>query len=318
MSDARFSEGGLLKKSIRISLIYEYLEALMYALKKKFDLLAINYPYVGIYNNDFHTRLINFDNKYTTDIYQFYDPLKNIKLYKAFENVILETDKKGIICYFNHVNRDNENSLKAAVCETKLLIGLKIKSAMKTDASLIDYLLHTMISTINHLSNELLGTFNLNTMLKRAPVIDMADSEKNEKSFNINRYLRQIIQNQKAVLFNKLNLYKNDLFKINFDEHLYDKDAYYNYVLWDDKIKEPLNIFEIYFNKIDVNEFIEANELNHKLSRSKYEGNYLIITLNFSKLMLYLLNAKHIAEVCFSPWDKEEIMKFIKEGVDYL
>lgn len=286
--------------------------------------MEVFYPYVNIYNFRFNQRLINFDNKYTAGIYQFNESMYNPKLTELFNLSIQDNDYHGIGCFYSCIKRDVLASKTDCLNEINIYLQIAIKSVDRYNQEVIDNFCSQIIDSINQTAIDLLHKNDDLERLFRPIIIDFQSEMKKNSNLSVTKLVKQLLLSNRGVLFQKLGEYNNEWINPVHNLELYDSDLSFNYVFWCEKIKAPLHLFSLNFNlRNDNQELIETKKIKQKEGKeinniSNNQKDYICINLNFSKLMLYLLGFKHIAQVTQSPWTNDEIEKFKKEGIDFL
>ncbi len=287
---------------------------LLIDLKSFYKLYAIDAPMVseplsGIYNN----RCINFDNLKDASLYQYlnYPDLAMIKMVHELDN------KHGVFAYYCCINRDSEYTFVKSPFEYKFIIERPILLVDGTNNEIIKNTASEIIALVNETITQLkiphaikipanLKFVTLTKLKKYYPTISTDDA--------LNEYVRK---NESVLLLDIdetfEHIHTKDIIDFFMNGSLYVKSnvnneiiriASFNLVPTKEQVIER---FKYESNSEDITNLINNNE--------KLFMNYndiLGIEINFHRLMLYVLQKMHMAEILEVPLSDELKEQFKK------
>ncbi len=271
--------------------------------KKYFSLLEF-VPQLVTNNNDFlyKDRIIKFDNINNHEIYQILEYC-DLELIKILHN---NNFPYGLISFYPSIERDKNNTFIKSVSENKILILQKLLLINANNDSIIK-ITNELISLINEIVKKI-DLHNTSTIPQKVEIIEFKKIKKIYPTISTNDAINELVSKKKCVLvFNLDNTFghisRKELLTFKINATLYVKSninnksiELFNFYICP-KIEEILNKFQYnvdFMNNVDLLSEI-FNEFNDLLG----------IEINFSRLLLYVLNKIHISEINNSPISKD-------------
>lgn len=277
-------------------------------LKKFYSLLEYNPQVVSNKNSFlFKERFISFDNMNDNQIYNILE-FNDYELIKLLHNTNLDN---GLINFYSAIERDKKNSFKKVIAEQKLLLMKRILLVQANDETII-----RVAKEIIRIINENIKKIDLHDTNKIPLDFKVYSFKKIRKMYptiSINDAINELVSSKSSVLVFDID---NTFEHINRKEML---SFYKNATLY---VKSEIN------NKsIEIFNFYICPKLEEVLSKYQYDidimnnteelskifngfNDLLSIEINFSRILMYILNQIHICEITNGPFDEETEKEF--------
>ncbi len=284
---------------------------LLVDLRRYFNLYYIDTPLVtnplpSIYND----RSINFDNLKSGSLYQYlnYPDLAMIKMIHEME------DEHGVFSYFLSINRDCDYTFVKGPYEYKILIE---KSILLVEAN--DDAIRKTASEIVTLINDTIKSKNVPHSIyipTNIKVVTLTKLKKYYPTISLQDALNEFVRSNEAVLLFDLDdtfehINKKSIVNFYKNASLYVKSNVNNETIrlmsfnLSPKKAEIIERFKYESNSEAIITLID----NNKTLFSDY-NDVLGIEINFTRLMLYVLQKMHVAEILDIPLSKEIAEQF--------
>lgn len=289
---------------------------------ENFNLLEIENKYITIFNEYYsEKRTIDFDNKISGDIYQISSQSHNYLI--GLINELEFNVEEGLITWFTKFNRDNISDISNSINEFCLNFQYKILISEINEVKMIE-IVNTILSIIN---NSIIncGNNNMNKLKNNLKIIDFDKLSKRTPTLNIKDSLDQFVINNDLVLVLNSN-------KVNRRGHRIIEDKLSTYgphtaslFCYHERNNEILNIANISFcptiteakEKIE-NSNLDSNQFIKIFETLSNENNILGVEINFSKLMIYVLDKYTIGEITPTVNSSNNILEAKIKGVKLL
>ena len=280
-------------------------EKLEQFLIENYSLKKVDPTYItnSIYSLKPH-RLISFDNALTGDIFSFTDHmdfalLQHLNDYHIFLN-------NGIISYYCKFTRDYKLNKTNYHSEYHFIFEYKIKVQ---DAN--KNYMHTIIKNIFSGINETIKNYrkinqklNMYSFTKKISCTSVDEITKKYPTLKINDAINQeIILNELVLIFDVNGNNKKEINLID-NETIYNNKLFANLYAYFPSIQESARVCSIYIcpTRDDLEKFVKDNHLDassvlNNIDLFPLDDNYLIVDINFSRLLLYIFAGNNIAEV---------------------
>lgn len=268
----------------------------------KFNLLDVEVPHLSRFKSDFASRIINFDNKKTEEIFQFIiDPSEYLnklylKLNKNHNQVI------GLLSQYTQYNRDIDLTNVTYLYKDILDIRLDIKQlpSKKLD-DIINNLYENFIdalSTILKKCNEVFGiTFNQELLTTNYKISSLTTFFKFYQTLKIDDYIQQTILSSRFLWFKNLAMIKSTYLTITSE---YDDLNNTAQLFWyHEPANEVINLMQISTGMVD-------------------DFQYAHWTIALDQLIMVLLDKAHIQEIIPGAKSEDLIKEASKKGVNIL
>ena len=282
---------------------------LLFDLKNYFSLLEF-IPQLVINSGDFlyKKRIINFDNINNYEIYQLLE-FCDLQLIKTLHNNNLQY---GLISFYPSIERDKNNTFIKSVSEDKILMMQKLLLIDANNDSIVK-IANELISLINEIIKKI-NLHDTSIIPKKIETIEFSKLKKLYPTVSTNDAINELVTKKGCVLIFNLD---NNLGHVNRKELLTFKNNATLYVKSDVNNKS-IELFNFYIcPKLEeiLNKFqYDVDFMNNIDQLNEIFNNYndlIGIEINFSRLLLYVLNKMHITEINNSPIN-EEIQKNFK------
>ena len=282
----------LLKESIEKRLI------------ERFSLYKVDPTYIVTDNYSLRPhRMINFDNAITGDIYSFTDQM-DIALLKNMHELGVELNS-GFICYFCKFNRDYQNNGINNHSEFHFIIEyhIRVQDACKEYmVNISNLILEEINNAVNEYSNDFKG---LKRLPKKLSVTSFDSIWKKYPTLKINDALNQeVINHELCLLFDINGMNKRSINLLGDSKLIYTDKIYGSFYLYIPELQKSTSIGSIYIcpTRENVDKYFEDNNLSPEkfektINNFPTNDNYLIIDINLSILLMYILNKNNINEI---------------------
>ncbi len=282
-------------------------------IKKYFLLYAVDAPIINEPNhNIYNSRCINFDNLNDSSLYQYidYPDLSMIKMTHEMDS------KYGVFTYYCCINRDSEYTFVKSPFEYKILIEKNILFVEAND-QIIQKHATEMINLINDAVKNLKIPHAI-TIPSNIKVVTLAKLKKYYPTISIEDALNEYVIKNESVLLYDLDetfehIRKKSIVSFHKNASLYVKSNVNNEIIrlmsfnLSPKKAEIIERFKYESNSEAITKLIENNP---KLFTDY--NDILGIEINFNRLMLYVLQKMHMAEILEIPLSDELKEQFKK------
>ncbi|GAA5414968.1 hypothetical protein [Ureaplasma ceti] len=317
------SKNGLYKT---LKFIDRFSNELFNQIQALYHLDSVSIPKITTFNPKHDQRLINYDNRSSSTVYQLLNDA-NLYTVNLFHELKLEPNFQGLIWRNTTISRDVVYDSTHSGCEEEIWIRKRVTSVDKLKTTeLLEKLTDEILEIMNEIFHRLVEELQIDTNFKFAnfSTLSLKTFYTKFHTLKTDDFLMQKLSTDKLVLLTEIgdssSRYLEEVDPI-FDDLTRKSELLYFY-------EDISNIVPIIsFSMLSTYEqtlielqqrHVDVESLTTELELIKHSPDQMSIKINLSKLLMILLNKIHIGEVVPGSWPEELYLEAKEKGIHIL